>query len=159
MIVGSLFSKRPRVTGSNCRTSCLAGVTDFSAGAFSSFHGADFSCCVLIACSGSPLRVGVTGGSMGVALQPRQVLRMEPFPREVELRQRVLQVEFQVPVLRLRSVLERQDTAAALFGAGGVCSKTASSSAESELMIVTLNRSPSRASTTAPKRICVWSLT
>ena len=38
MIVGSLFSKRPRVTGSNCRTSCLAGVTDFSAGPFSSLR-------------------------------------------------------------------------------------------------------------------------
>ena len=38
MIVGSLFSKRPRVTGSNCMTSCLAGVTDFSAGAFSTIE-------------------------------------------------------------------------------------------------------------------------
>src|SRR6266576_4127747 len=36
-----------------------------------------------------------------VPFQPRQVLRTEPFPREVELRQSVLQFEFQVPVLWL----------------------------------------------------------
>src|SRR6266566_241419 len=41
-----------------------------------------------------------------VPFQPRQVLRTEPFPREVELRQSVLQFEFQVPVLRLGIVLE-----------------------------------------------------
>ena len=160
MIVGSLFSKRPRVTGSNCRTSCLAGVTDFSAGAFSSFHGTDFSCYSSRARARRYESVSLAvRWRWVVPLQPRQVLRMEPFPREVELRQSVLQVEFQVPVLRLRIVLELADTADALLGAGGVCSKTASSSAESELMIVTLNRSPSRASTAAPKRICVWSLT
>jgi len=52
MIVGSLFSKRPRVTGSNCRTSCFAGGAGFSANAFSSFQEVDFSCGLLIKCSG-----------------------------------------------------------------------------------------------------------
>src|SRR6478672_10789522 len=92
MIVGSLFSKRPRVTGSNCRTSCLGGVTDFSAGRYEWVSPVVRSRWVF------PV----------MPLQPRQVLRMEPFPREVERRQPVLQVEFQVPLLRLRIVLEQE---------------------------------------------------
>src|SRR2546423_13842518 len=68
MIVGSLFSKRPRVTGSNCRTSCFAGGADFSANAFSSFHDADFSCGLLIERSGSPFQVGVIGLSVDIAV-------------------------------------------------------------------------------------------
>ena len=62
MIVGSLFSKRPRVTGSNCRTSCLAGVADFSAGPF--LLPRDRFLLRRARGSGSPLRVGITGGSV-----------------------------------------------------------------------------------------------
>src|SRR5712691_8761413 len=40
-MVGSLFSKRPRVTGSNCKTSCLV-CTYFSAGGFDSLTGSGF---------------------------------------------------------------------------------------------------------------------
>ena len=162
MIVGSLFSKRPRVTGSNCRTSCLAGVTDFSMGSFSSVPRDRF----LLLRDRRVLGLAVTSSvslavrwRREVPLQLRQVLQMELFPREVELRQPVLRVEFQVPVSAASYCSRTGDTAAALFAAGGACNKSASSSAESELMIVTLKRSPSRASTAAPKRICVWSLT
>src|SRR5438552_18891289 len=41
-MVGSLFSKRPRVTGSNCRTSCFAG--NFSSTGFGFFTGALLPC-------------------------------------------------------------------------------------------------------------------
>src|SRR5438445_11081200 len=40
-MVGSLFSKRPRVAGSNCITSCFAW-THFSFGAFASFSTTAF---------------------------------------------------------------------------------------------------------------------
>ena len=40
-MVGSLFSKRPRVTGSNCKTSCFAW-TIFSFGGFASFSTTGF---------------------------------------------------------------------------------------------------------------------
>src|SRR2546430_11572977 len=40
-MVGSLFSTRPRVTGSNCETSCFAW-TDFSFGGFASFYTTGF---------------------------------------------------------------------------------------------------------------------
>src|SRR6184192_2853329 len=51
-IVGSLFSNRPRLTGSNCKTSCLACM-DFSVDTFSSFGGGGF------------LRGALTGGGSG----------------------------------------------------------------------------------------------
>src|SRR5260370_42358906 len=40
-MVGSLFSKRPRVTGSNCKTSCFAW-TNFSFGGLVSFSTTGF---------------------------------------------------------------------------------------------------------------------
>src|SRR5436309_688182 len=40
-MVGSLFSKRPRVTGSNCKTSCFAWAY-FSFGGFASFSTTGF---------------------------------------------------------------------------------------------------------------------
>jgi hypothetical protein len=160
MIVGSLFSKRPRVAGSNCRISCFAGGADFSAGAFSSFHEADFSCGLLITRSGSPFRVDITGSSveMGIAAGAASAATGSG--------------NGTVSSTGTDSTpgcsnwisdcagdgwycSRTGDATDAPLGTGGACSKAASSSAESELMIVTLKRSPSRPSTTVPKRICV----
>src|SRR6202008_304709 len=59
-IVGSLFSKRPRLTGSNCKTSCLACI-DFSGDPFSSFGWAGFLSGVLKGGSGVSTTSKVSG--------------------------------------------------------------------------------------------------
>src|SRR5437870_13087837 len=67
-MVGSLFSNRPRVTGSNCKISCFA-CTDLSAGGFSSFCGATFFCGATVNGSCS-LRTGGDGGVASAARGP-----------------------------------------------------------------------------------------
>src|SRR4030095_9083741 len=63
-MVGSLFSNRPRVTASNCKTSCFA-CTDFSVDDFASFTGV--LCGVLTVALGL-LGAGSVGGCGAVSL-------------------------------------------------------------------------------------------
>src|SRR5438094_3280641 len=65
-MVGSLFSNRPRVTGSNCKTSCFA-CEDFSADDFSLLTG--LLCGALTIGSGLlKASIGSTRGGGGVSL-------------------------------------------------------------------------------------------
>src|SRR5206468_12647332 len=65
-MVGSLFSNRPRMTGSNCKTSCFA-CADFSADDFSLLTG--LLCAALTIGSGLlKASIGSTRGGGGVSL-------------------------------------------------------------------------------------------
>src|SRR6266487_6460600 len=66
-MVGSLFSKRPRVTGSNCKTSCLV-CTYFSAGGFDSLTGSAFFFGTIKRGAGAGFLISGSGSAGGVSI-------------------------------------------------------------------------------------------
>src|ERR1041385_5691830 len=149
-MVGSLFSKRPRVIGSNCKISCLA-CTNFSAGGFGSFTGSGFFFGTIKRGAGAGFLIlgsGSTGGgSIGAGSAN----------------------ETKFSSMGSALVLIGSDTMSILGGGGGGCSQIGgggarigsliadivcgaiSPSATSELIIVTLKRFPILPSTAVPK--------
>ena len=154
-MVGSLFSKRPRVTGSNCRTSCFAG--NFSSTGFVFFTGALLPCAATEedsafllrdvaggagsaiggSCSIGAKSIGGTRGGSGIGIDSGTLSTL-------------------VCGWGCCSQIEGVGTAT---GSDVTPSSAMSPSAASELMMVTLKRFPIRPSTAVPNRICVCSLT
>ena len=165
-MVGSLFSKRPRVTGSNCSTSCFA-CSFFSSTGLGSLNGAGFFLGQdharlrrrffddrflrdILQASAAPASISTAGSSAWINSSAKTGSLLGSRPAALRVVPRSAELEAPRARLRLRDAARALTSSPAVAGAGAT-----SSSVASELINVTLNRFPIRPSTDVPKRICV----